>query len=83
MYNNLGSITYVNNSKYAKSSGNSVEGIETLGSSNKDSENVKNKLADLRPNVSGVKVLSISDVTVLVYYGYYVALANILTAEDL
>ena len=57
MYNDLGSMTYTNDSKYTKSGGDSIEGIETLGSSNKNSENVKNKLANLRPNVSCVRRL--------------------------
>ena len=76
-------MTYANNSKYTKSSSDSVKGIETLGSSDKDSKNIKNKLANLRPNVSSTKVPSISNVTVLVYYNYYIALANTLIVKDL
>ena len=76
-------MTYTNNSKYTKSSSDNIEGIETLGFSDKDSKNIKNKLANLRPNVSSVKALSTSDVVMLVHYGHYMALANVLIVKDL
>ena len=83
MYNNLGSVTYANDSKYTKNNSDSVESTETLGLDYKDNNNIKDKLANLRANISSTKALSTSNITILVYYSYYIALANTLTAEDL
>ena len=83
MYNNLGSVTHVNDNKYAKHGGNSVKGMETLGLDCKDGENIKDKLADLSTYVSSVEALGEGNTVVLVCCGYYVALTNVLMVEDL
>ena len=83
MYNDLGKVTNVDNSEYANSNNNSVKSTEPLGSNYKEGNNVKGELAKLRANVSGTKALGVGNTITLVYYSYYMALANILTVEDL
>ena len=57
--------------------------MELLGSNSKDSKNIKDKLANLKDNISSIEALGVSGITMLVCCGYYVALANILMAKDL